>query len=99
MRAFLNRSPALFSVLIFFFVVLACGCTKKRNGDYGLDLKSTLRINILTEPPSLDWNKSGDTTSALIQDNIMEGLVEYNLADPNLSLTPALATEWRFRKK
>lgn len=98
MRAFLKRPPALFSLLILFFVAFVVGCTKKKNGDYGLDLKSTLRINILTEPPSLDWNKSGDTTSALIQDNIMEGLVEYNLADPNLSLTPALATEWRSEK-
>lgn len=70
-------------------------CTKKENQiEYGLKVEETLRININSEPPSLDWNKSTDTTSALIQDNIMVGLVEYDFSDPKLGLEPALATEW-----
>ncbi|MCB0362673.1 MAG: peptide ABC transporter substrate-binding protein, partial [Bdellovibrionales bacterium] len=47
---------------------------------------------------SLDWNKSADTTSGLIQDNIMEGLVGYDTSDSSLGLKPALATEWRSEK-
>lgn len=77
-------------------LTLVSGCTKKGSGlDYGLDVKETLRVNLLTEPPSLDWSKSTDTTSSMVQFNIMEGLVEYNLSDPELGLIPALATEWK----
>lgn len=59
-----------------------------------LPIAETLRINIMTEPPSLDWHKSSDTTSAQITDNIMEGLVQYDLRDKELKLLPALATKW-----
>lgn len=59
-----------------------------------LAVNETLRINIGTEPPSLDWHKATDTTSSLITDNIMEGLVEYNLGDKELGLLPALAVKW-----
>lgn len=85
-----------FCALTFLTVGLSVGCTKK-NGkiDYGLSLSETLRINISQEPPSLDWSKSIDTTSSLIENNIMEGLVEYNLNDPELGLQPALATAWK----
>lgn len=77
-------------------ITLLSGCTKKGSGlDYGLDVKETLRVNLLSEPPSLDWSKSTDTTSSMVEMNIMEGLVEYDLKDPNLGLIPALATEWK----
>lgn len=81
--------------MIFVFSFSFLSCTKKRQSDYGLDLATTLRINIMTEPPSLDWNKSADTTSALVLLNIMEGLVQYKPSDPQLGLVPGLATEWR----
>jgi oligopeptide transport system substrate-binding protein len=75
--------------------VIAIGCTKKGGKlDYGLNPSETLRINIQQEPPSLDWSKSVDTTSSLVESNIMNGLVEFNLSDPELSLDPALATSW-----
>lgn len=82
----------LFSIFLAF--LLATGCTKKKKGDYDLDPAETLRVNITTEPPSLDWHKSSDTTSAQIQDNIMEGLVEYNFNDPDLGLVGAIAKKW-----
>ncbi|MCC7403168.1 MAG: peptide ABC transporter substrate-binding protein [Bdellovibrionales bacterium] len=85
----------LMSLLSLTLILGTAGCTKKKKADYDLDIATTLRINISTEPPSLDWHKSTDTTSALIQDNMMEGLVEYNLTDKELGLKPALATEWR----
>lgn len=84
-------------LLILSAIVIASGCTKKNASklEYGLDLKETLRINLETEPPSLDWSKSTDTTSSLVEMNIMEGLVGYNLADRDLGSAPALATEWK----
>ena len=70
-------------------------CTKNSGKlEYGLDVKDTFRVNLQQEPPSLDWSKSTDTTSAMVLFNIMDSLVEYNLADPELSLTPSLATAW-----
>lgn len=82
-------------VILFTAVFMAVGCTKKGKIEYGLDRQDTLRINLNSEPPTLDWNKLSDTTSALVTDNLMEGLVDYNLNDPELSLAPALATEWK----
>jgi len=72
-------------------------CTQKKAGslDFGLEIKDTLRINILTEPPTLDWSKSVDTTSSTIELNIMEGLVDYDLRDPHLGPATALATAWK----
>lgn len=77
--------------------LLASACTKKNSGslEYGLDVKDTLRINLEQEPPSLDWSKSTDTVSSMIENNIMEGLVDYNLKDPELNVVPALATAWK----
>lgn len=72
-------------------------CTKKNSGklDYGLDVADTLRVNLQTEPPDLDWTRSSDTTSATVEMNMMDGLVDYSLTDPELPLVPSLATEWK----
>jgi oligopeptide transport system substrate-binding protein len=59
-----------------------------------LTAKDTLRINLGSEPPTLDWSKATDTTSSHVINNVMEGLVSYNLADKELALVPSLATEW-----
>ncbi len=82
--------------LLLVFALGFSGCTKKNSGqlEYGLKLSETLRINLEQEPPSLDWSKATDTTSSLVTVNLMDGLVDYNLEDPDLSLKPALATEW-----
>jgi peptide/nickel transport system substrate-binding protein len=69
-------------------------CTKNKKQEYGLDMRETLRVNIDTEPPTLDWIKSTDSVSNKIEVNIMEGLAEYNLNDPDLGLIPALAESW-----
>ncbi len=88
-------------------LVLFSACTKK-NRDLEVDLiptngvalktalksAETLKINLSTEPPSLDWNKSIDTTSAIIHDNVMEGLVAYDIHDKELGLLPGLALKW-----
>jgi oligopeptide transport system substrate-binding protein len=77
--------------------LLLSACTKKNSGslEYGLDIKDTLRINLEQEPPSLDWSKSVDTVSSIIENNFMDGLVEYDLKDPELGVIPGLATAWK----
>ncbi len=80
--------------LVVISSLVALSCTKKQKAEYGLKHEETLKINITSEPPSMDWSISTDTTSAEIQDNIMEGLVEYNFSDPELGLMPSLAKEW-----
>lgn len=90
----------LFTILI---VSVAVGCTRRKGdievetaGGTKVTLKNdeTLRISVASEPPSLDWHRAADTTSALITANLMEGLVQYDLRDKELALAPALATKW-----
>ena len=59
-----------------------------------LPIKDTLRINLTTEPPTLDFNKSSDSISSMILQNIMDGLVSYDLKSPTFELKPALASKW-----
>ncbi|MCB0393346.1 MAG: peptide ABC transporter substrate-binding protein [Bdellovibrionales bacterium] len=81
--------------LLALVFTIAISCTKKEEkAEFGLDLKETIRVNFLTEPPSLDWEKSTDTTSAFIQTNLMDGLAEYDFDSPELSVKPALAESW-----
>ncbi|MBT4760562.1 MAG: peptide ABC transporter substrate-binding protein [Bdellovibrionaceae bacterium] len=89
----------MLKVLITFLLALSfLACTKKDkqsgSNEYGLKNSETLRIVVDREPPSLDWSIATDTESALITNNLMEGLVAYNLKDPELSLQPALALKW-----
>lgn len=87
---------AFFTIFWFTLVFALGGCTKKNlKTDFDLLVSETLRINLQQEPPSLDWNKSTDLTSSVITNNIMEGLVDYNLEDPELGLSPGLALEWK----
>lgn len=84
------------------FALLASSCTGKGGGtieladgtSFKLERSETLRVNITSEPPTLDWNKATDTTSSHIINNIMEGLVGYDIEDRELRLVPQLATEW-----
>jgi oligopeptide transport system substrate-binding protein len=82
----------LSAALVLSFSLAAC--TKKHHLEYGLDVKDTLRINLMQEPPTLDWSKATDTTSSLVINNIMDTLVDYNLADPDLAPVPGLASSW-----
>ncbi len=63
-----------------------------------LDPKETLRLNFMSEPPTLDWTKATDTLSTEVVDNLMVGLVRYNFGDPDLSVEPELATSWTSSK-
>lgn len=77
-------------------LVSVSGCKKKMNANnYGLDKSNTIRLTLTTEPPTLDWTKSSDTSSSFLVDNIMDALVEYDYNSPTLELRPALASSWK----
>ncbi len=89
----------LFAALGVMGLILSVSCTRQNQKlEYGLEVKDTLRININSEPPSLDWNRLTDTTSSLIVNNIMEGLVSYDFSGPEITAKPALASEWEVSK-
>ena len=85
----------------FYFLqfILVClsftliSCFKKKQGEI-LPLEDTFRFNIGSEPPTLDWNKAVDTTSSLIVDNIMDGLLDYDFSKQSAGLKSALAKKW-----
>jgi oligopeptide transport system substrate-binding protein len=101
-------SSLLKLLVLAIFTIAGAACTSRSGGIEvktadGRALKITkselLRINITSEPPTLDWNKATDTTSSHVIDNLMEGLVQYDLANKELSLIPALASEWSSSEK
>jgi oligopeptide transport system substrate-binding protein len=69
---------------------VTASCTGKKRIDETKDGKA-FTVQIITEPPTLDWNKSNDSVSADILFNLMEGLTGFN---DNLELQPALAKSW-----
>ena len=73
----------------------AVACVKKQTGGGDLDPRDTLRVNLITEPPTVDWTKTGDTVSGTVIDNLMDGLLDLDLGDPELKPRAALATSWR----
>lgn len=76
-------------------LLFTSACLEKRSvQDYGLPLNETLRIQLPSEPPTLDWNLSTDTASSLILYNLMEGLTEIDFEDKDLRPKPALASHW-----
>ncbi len=106
-RARVITTSLTFAAIAILSIGLA-GCTSRSNSQKvttadgrTLELKAgeTLRINLGSEPPTLDWNKATDTTSSHVINNIMDGLVAYDLADKELKLVPALATEWTASEK
>ena len=91
-------------LLLGFIFLLSVSCNKKKSQEVSVDVghgeklefpnAETLRINIASEPPSLDWHRATDTTSSMIDENIMEGLVQYDFKDKELGLQPDLALKW-----
>ena len=86
-----NRKFLILFVCIFSFN----SCIKKKISEWEkFPLSETFRFNMTSEPPSLDWNKATDSSSALILDNIMEGLTDYDFSKETVGLQPALAEKW-----
>lgn len=84
MRERSRAQVAIFFVLLLFFV---CSCTRLSENR---DLK-TFRVNLGTEPPSLDWSLATDHVSFNVIANLMVGLTEF---DKNLKPVPVIAKSW-----
>ncbi|MBC6415563.1 MAG: peptide ABC transporter substrate-binding protein [Bdellovibrionales bacterium] len=80
--------------LALFLSLCSCFFTKKQSFYTNYNLKESFRYPILSEPPTLDWNKSTDRASALIIQNIMEGLTEYDFSEKEPQVKAALAKNW-----
>jgi oligopeptide transport system substrate-binding protein len=80
----------LITLLIGFFL-FACGADQRVQYE-----PDTFRMNLGTEPPTLDWNLATDSASFDVIANIMEGLTEY---DRELKPVPALASSWQVQGK
>jgi len=104
MRANFLRPRQAVRLLAQLICVLSLAACTRRAKSIDVDLpeggratlanNETLRVAIASEPPSLDYHKSSDTDSSEIVANIMEGLTQYDLADKELKLKPALAAKW-----
>ena len=79
----------LIAVLIITFRL----CNDENTLHFNLSKHNTLRINLGTEPPTIDWSKATDTSSSFITTNIMEGLTQFDFTD-GINMKPALATSW-----
>ncbi len=80
-----TSSIALSAMLLFVGLGLA-GCSPKARFAPG-----ELRMNLGTEPPSLDWHITTDGTSGDVIVNIMAGLTQYQ---QDLKCIPSIARSW-----
>lgn len=82
----LHRS-SVFLLALSLVVALLGGCAAQSSGP----LKDTLRVNISSEPPSLDWHVCTDNTSFDVLSNLMVGLTQFN---NSLECLPGCAETW-----
>ena len=62
------------------------------SGPWGASaVRGTLRLNLGTEPPTLDWNRATDSVSITVIEQLMRGLTRLG---PGLRPVPALAERW-----
>jgi oligopeptide transport system substrate-binding protein len=80
-----TSSISAIALLLLASLVLA-GCAPKARFTPG-----ELRMNLGTEPPSLDWHITTDGTSGDVIVNIMAGLTQYQ---PDLKCVPSCAKSW-----
>jgi oligopeptide transport system substrate-binding protein len=80
-----------FAALLVLLLLIGCKGDADRASSGDISKKDTLRINIGTEPPSLDCSLATDSTSYLILNNIMEGLARFG---DDYKPEPALAEAW-----
>jgi oligopeptide transport system substrate-binding protein len=76
-------------LILFFLFLLLCSCQRSS----GRRDENVFRVNLSTEPPSLDWSLATDHVSFNVIANLMAGLTEF---DKNLKPVPAIAKSWEF---
>lgn len=99
----LKTSKAFRLALACWAIISITSCTHKgRDAEVqladGTSVKAayneTLRVNLSSEPPTLDWTKSSDTVSAQVEANMMDGLIQYDFKGKEVNLVPGLAARW-----
>ena len=80
----------LFALISLFFCA-ACE-TSPKGGIAG----KTFRVNLSTEPPSLDWSLATDHVSFNVIANLMVGLAEF---DKQLKPAPVIAKSWDIARR
>jgi len=74
-----------FPALLVAFLLTSCKSSSRSGGE------SHLRVNLGTEPPSLDWSLATDHVSFNVISNLMVGLTEFDKA---LKPAPVIAKSW-----
>jgi len=86
-------TKAIFSWLVFLaafgLMTVASSCKSAPQGS-----ASQFRVNLGTEPPSLDWSLATDHVSFNVISNLMVGLTEF---DKDLKPAPVIAKSWEFQ--
>ena len=77
----------LFGSVIAVFALLCGGCKERPQTGGG----NHFRVNLGTEPPSLDWSLATDHVSFNVIANLMVGLTEF---DKQLKPAPVIAKSW-----
>jgi oligopeptide transport system substrate-binding protein len=82
------KSYLLLTGLAFLLMCAACG---RSNQSVSSGSSNHFRVNIATEPPSLDWSLATDHVSFNVIANLMVGLTEF---DKDLKPAPVVAKSW-----
>src|SRR5262245_41420949 len=82
------RRPLKFAFLSLIVIIVSCRSAPKE-GD-----ENHIRVNLGTEPPSLDWSLATDHVSFNVIANLMVGLAEF---DKELKPAPVIAKSWELQ--
>ena len=74
-------------------LILLCFSTACETTPKGGIAGKNFRVNLSTEPPSLDWSLATDHVSFNVIANLMVGLTEF---DKQLKPAPVIAKSWEF---
>src|SRR5919109_4903159 len=93
----MGRIKYVLIILISLIIVTTFlnSCKGEGGASSGSVNRDTLKINIGTEPPTLDWSLATDATSYTILVNVMNGLTKFG---ENFMPEPALAERWEISK-
>ena len=86
----LIRSAPISRTIVFFSLLFVCACKSSSPTAN----ERVFRVNLGTEPPSLDWSLATDHVSFNVIANLMVGLMEF---DKNLKPAPVIAKSWEIR--
>ncbi|MDP6560494.1 MAG: peptide ABC transporter substrate-binding protein, partial [Candidatus Binatia bacterium] len=88
LQAFFSPLKSISSLL--FFLLISSSCSSSPDRTDGI----TFKVNLGTEPPSLDWSIATDHVSFNVIANLMVGLTEF---DRSLKPTPVVAKSWEMK--